>query len=59
MLKKNGSFRNRENLQYEKKTADPVLLSLFMRTNGKCEKFLRPLAPAKALFCFPSEPNNL
>ena len=28
----NGSFRNRENLQY-KKTADSVLLSLFMRTN--------------------------
>ena len=32
---KNGSFRNRENLQY-KKTADSVLLSLFLRTNGKC-----------------------
>ena len=30
-----GSFRNRENLQY-KKTADSVLSSLFMRTNGKC-----------------------
>ena len=29
---KNGSFRNRENLLY-KKTADSVLLSLFMRTN--------------------------
>ena len=32
---KNGSFRNKENLQY-KKTADSVLLSLVMRTNGKC-----------------------
>ena len=32
---KNGSVRNRENLQY-KKTAGSVLLSLFMRTNGKC-----------------------
>ena len=32
---KNGSFGNRENLQY-KKTADSVLLRLFMRTNGKC-----------------------
>ena len=31
----NGSFRNKENLQY-KKTTDSVLLSLFMRTNGKC-----------------------
>ena len=31
---KNGSFRNRENLQY-RKTAYSVLLSLFMRTNGK------------------------
>ena len=34
-LKKNGSFVYRENLQY-KKTADSVLLSLFMRTNVKC-----------------------
>ena len=33
---KNGSSRNRENLQY-KKTADLVLLSLLMRTNGKCK----------------------
>ena len=32
---RNGSFRNRENLQY-KKTADSVLFSLFMRTNVKC-----------------------
>ena len=31
----NGSVRNRENLQY-KKTADSVLLSLFMRNNEKC-----------------------
>ena len=31
---KNGSFRNRDNLQY-KKTADSLILSLFMRTNGK------------------------
>ena len=35
----NGSFKNRENLQY-KKTADLVLLSVFMSTNGK------PLVPA-------------
>ena len=32
---KNVSFRNKENLHY-KITADSVLLSLFMRTNGKC-----------------------
>ena len=32
---KKGSFRDRLNLQ-NKKTADPGLLSLFMRTNGKC-----------------------
>ena len=31
----NRPFRNRENLQY-KKTADSILLSLFMRNNGKC-----------------------
>ena len=31
----NGSFRNRENLHY-KKTADSVLLGLFMRANEKC-----------------------
>ena len=30
-----GSFKKRNNLQYKKK-ADSVLLSLFMRTNGKC-----------------------
>ena len=29
----NGSSRNRENLQY--KTVDSVLLSLFIKTNGK------------------------
>ena len=34
-LEKNGSFRNKENLQY-KKTADLVLLGLLVRTNGKC-----------------------
>ena len=28
-----GSFRNRENLQYNK-TADSILLSLLIRTNG-------------------------
>ena len=33
----NGSFRNRENLQC-KKTAESDLLSLFMRTNEKCNK---------------------
>ena len=37
----NGSFRNKENLQY-KKTADSVLLSLFMRTNGKCNNSHAP-----------------
>ena len=31
----NGSFRNRVSLQY-KKTIDSVILSLFMRSNGKC-----------------------
>ena len=36
---KNGSVRNRENLQY-KKMADSVLLSLFMRTNGNCNNFV-------------------
>ena len=42
-LNKNGSFRNRENLQY-KKTAFSVLLSMFMfmKTNGKCNN---PHAP--------------
>ena len=30
----NGSYRNRENLQYSE-TADSVLFSLLMRTNGK------------------------
>ena len=48
----NRSFRNRENLFY-KKTADSVLLSLFMRTNGKCNKSHAP----SALFCFTSGPN--
>ena len=38
---KNRSFRNRENLQY-KKTAGSVLLSLFMRTNGKCNNSHAP-----------------
>ena len=32
---RNESFKNRENLQ-EKKAADSVLLSLFMKINGKC-----------------------
>ena len=40
----NGSFRNRENLIY-KKTAESVLLSLFMGTNGKCNNSY-PLALA-------------
>ena len=35
IILKKGAFRNRENLQY-KKRADSVLLSLFMRTYGKC-----------------------
>ena len=34
-LEKKHILRNRENLQH-KKTADSVLLSLFVRTNGKC-----------------------
>ena len=38
---KNGSVRNRENLQC-KKTADLVLLCLFMRTNGKCNNSHAP-----------------
>ena len=38
---KNGSFRNRENLQ-NKKTADSVLLSLFIETNGKCNNSHAP-----------------
>ena len=38
---KNGSFRNTENLRYMK-TADSVLLSLFMRTNGKCNNSHAP-----------------
>ena len=33
-LEKNRSLRNRESLQYKKKPADSVLLSLFMGTNG-------------------------
>ena len=39
--KKNRSFRNRENLKY-KKTTDSVLLSLFMRTNEKCNNSHAP-----------------
>ena len=38
---KNGLFRNIENLQH-KKIADLVLLSLFMRTNGKCNNSHAP-----------------
>ena len=38
---KNESFINSVNLQY-KKTGDSVLLSLFMRTNGKCNIFHAP-----------------
>ena len=42
---KNGSLRNRENLQYMK-TANSVLLSQFMRTNGNCNS---PHAPSTSL----------
>ena len=52
---KNGSFRNRVNPQY-KKTADSVLLSRFMSTNGKCNNS-HYLALVLAVFCFLSEPN--
>ena len=38
---KNRSFWNRENLQY-KKTADSLILSLFMRTNGMCNNSHAP-----------------
>ena len=38
---KNGSFRNRENLQY-KKTANSGVLRLFMRTIGKCNNSHAP-----------------
>ena len=41
LIWKNGSFRNRENLLY-KKTADSVLLSLFMRINAKCNNSHAP-----------------
>ena len=41
IILKNGSFRNIENLQF-KKTANSVLLSLFIRTNGKCNKSHAP-----------------
>ena len=34
----NGSFRNTENLQ-DKKIAGSILLSLFMRTDRKCNNF--------------------
>ena len=38
---KNGYFRYRENLQ-NKKTADSVLLSLFIKINGKCNNSHAP-----------------
>ena len=38
----NRSFRNRENLQY-KKTAGWGLLSLFIKTNGKCNNSHAPI----------------
>ena len=39
----NGSYRNRENLLHVyKKIADWGLLSLFMRTNGKCNSSHAP-----------------
>ena len=41
----NRFFRNKVNLQY-KNTAGSVLLSLFMRTNGKCNNTHAPLAPS-------------
>ena len=41
IIRKKVSFRNIENLQ-NKKTADSVLLSLFMRTNGKCNNSHAP-----------------
>ena len=46
---KNGSFRNTENLQY-KKTADSVLLSMFMRPNGKCNNSHAPYHRLYSLF---------
>ena len=38
---KNGPFRNRTNLLY-KKTADSVLLGMFMRINAKCNNSRAP-----------------
>ena len=46
---KNESFRNREN------HSRLSLLSLFMRTNGKCNNSHAP--SIEVVFCFLSEPN--
>ena len=48
------SFRNRENLQY-KKTVDSVLMSLFMRTYGKCNNAHAPSSSLSSILLF-SEP---
>ena len=52
---KSGSFRNRVNLQY-KQTADSVLMSLFMRTNGKCNYTHTPLHRLKRYSAFCQNP---
>ena len=49
----NRSFRDRENLQYYKKTADSVLLSLFMRTTGKCNNSYAPSTGLSRILLLP------
>ena len=51
---KDGSFRNRVNLQY-KKTADLVLLRLFIKTNKESATIITP--PSTDLSSIPLETN--
>ena len=57
---KNGSFRNRENLQYKKTAVSRLSFIESVHENKwKVQQFSCHLAPAKVVFCFPSEPNIL
>ena len=52
---KNGCFSNTENLHY-KKAVDAVLLSLFIRTNGKCTNSYAPKHLLKQYSAFRQNP---
>ena len=51
-----NSFRNRENLQYKTNSRFGFIESVH-ENYWKVQQFSRPLAPAEAVFCFPSEPS--